>query len=348
MITSFRLPDPSIVPRLQAWAFRPRLRRRAFGWRGSRKAVEVIASALAEITRAARSDPALAGEGAVVFLEKISPAVGEVDSSSGSLGNATAAAVAALVPIIAAAPVAQRLREKWLDRLFEAYQEDDPPYIESLGPLWGDLCAGPELASAWAERLLPGVRMMMADRRRGVYAYSKSMTPCLSALFVAGRFDELLDVLASDPRPFTYDQQWAARVLAARGDVDGAVRTLEALRRQDGGGGMLAALAEKLLLDAGRIEEAYRRYALESTQANTYVAKFRSIAKRYPGIELILLPFRLALAATIVIVLLIIAAGFGILVTSAHKGYTEYRERACNEPASQHRCATTVAPHERE
>ena len=66
------------------------------------------------------------------------------------------------------------------------------------------------------------------------------------------------------------------------------------------------------------------------------------------GIELVLLPFRLAIAATIVVVLLLIVAGFGILVTSAHKGYTEYRERACSEPASQHRCATTVAPHERE
>lgn len=273
------------MPSAHPWAFRSKLRRRAYGWRGSRKAIDAIASALTEILRAARSDPALAAEGAVILLEKIPPAVCEIDSSSGALGNAATSAVATVVPIIAAAPVARPLREKWLDRLFQAYQDDDPPYIESLGDAWGKLCAGPELASAWADRLLPGVRLMMADRRRGAFAFSKSTGPCLSALFAAGRFDELLDVLASDPRPFVHDQQWAARVLAARGDVDGAVNFIETFRRDDSWDGMLAGMAEKLLLDAGRVEEAYQRYAIASTQANTHVATFRAIAKRYPDID---------------------------------------------------------------
>jgi hypothetical protein len=47
------------------------------------------------------------------------------------------------------------VRRKWLDRLFEAIQEDDPPYIESLGDHWGDLCATQDQASAWADQLLP-------------------------------------------------------------------------------------------------------------------------------------------------------------------------------------------------
>jgi hypothetical protein len=41
------------------------------------------------------------------------------------------------VPLIAAAPVPRRVREEWLERLLDAIQEDDPPYIESLGEHWG-------------------------------------------------------------------------------------------------------------------------------------------------------------------------------------------------------------------
>ena len=102
-----------------------------------------------------RTDAALAGDGAVLLLEKVSPAVCEIDSSSGALGNATHSLVGTLVPIIAAAPVTAPTRQKWLERLFNAYQEDDPPYIESLGHHWGELCASPMIASRWADDLLP-------------------------------------------------------------------------------------------------------------------------------------------------------------------------------------------------
>ena len=178
----------------------------------------------------ARADPALAGEGAVLLLEKLSPAVSGIDSSSGALGNAAAGVVEKTVPLIAAAPVSRRLREKWLERLFDAIQDDDPPYIESLGEHWGALCADPALASHWADQLLPLVQHVMADRRKGTYAYSRSGTLCYSALFGAGRFDDLLAVLALDPKPYWHDQQWAAKALAARGDVDGAVDLMEGLR----------------------------------------------------------------------------------------------------------------------
>ena len=58
---------------------------------------------------------------------------------------------------------------------------------------------------------LPLVRHVMADRRSGTYAYSKSGTLCYSALFHAGRIDDLLSVLALDPKPHWHDQQWAAK-----------------------------------------------------------------------------------------------------------------------------------------
>lgn len=68
----------------------------------------------------ARTDPALAGESAVLLLERISPAVNQIDSSSGALGNATNGVVEKMVPLIAAAPVPRLVREKWLDRLLDA------------------------------------------------------------------------------------------------------------------------------------------------------------------------------------------------------------------------------------
>lgn len=81
-----------------AWVFRAGFRRNAFGWGGARKTIERLNEAVAELERMARTDPALAGEGAVVLLEKLSPAVSGIDSSSGALGNATAGVVEKEVP----------------------------------------------------------------------------------------------------------------------------------------------------------------------------------------------------------------------------------------------------------
>ncbi|MEI6026865.1 MAG: hypothetical protein WCT47_09265 [Betaproteobacteria bacterium] len=89
---------------MHPWAFRARFRRTAFGWKGTKLAIERIHEALAEIRAVARHDPASAAEGAVLFLEKLSPALNQIDSSSGALGNATYSAVQELVPIISSAP----------------------------------------------------------------------------------------------------------------------------------------------------------------------------------------------------------------------------------------------------
>ncbi len=86
------------------WAFTKRFRRGGFDWRASRLASERIAEALAEIHAVARHDPLHAADGAVRLLVKLSPALEQVDSSSGALGSAARAAVDALVPVIAHAP----------------------------------------------------------------------------------------------------------------------------------------------------------------------------------------------------------------------------------------------------
>lgn len=267
------------------WAFRSRLRRSAFGWRGSKAAIARIDEALSEIRAVARHDASLAAEGAVLFLEKISAAVRDVDSSSGALGNATYAAVEKLVSLIAAAPVSEPIRARWLERLFDAIQEDDPPYIESLGDRWGELCASPELASRWADQLLPTLARVAAERKRGVFAWFSGTGMCYSALFKAGRHEELLALLAADPHPIWHYAVWGGRVLVAQGKIDEAIGYLQGRAGINVPEGALARFAEEVLLRAERRAEAYARYAIAANQANSRVATYRAIAKKYPELE---------------------------------------------------------------
>ena len=139
------------------WQFAARFRRNAFGWR-SQPAIARVHEAVAEIRKVRRSNAVLAAEGAVLFLEKVSPALEHVDSSSGAIGNAVNRAIEELVPVIATAPADLARRSVWLERLWEAYTADQIPYIETLGDFWGELCASRELASVWADALLDGLQ----------------------------------------------------------------------------------------------------------------------------------------------------------------------------------------------
>jgi hypothetical protein len=264
------------------WAFRTRFRRGAFGWKGTQLAIGRINEALAEIRAAARHDPAHAAEGAVLLLEKLSPALCQIDSSSGALGNATHATVQELAPLISNAPVSTSLRKKWLDRLFEAIQEDDPPYIESLGEHWGDLCVTQELASAWADQLLPTLKNVLGERKRGTYVFFSGTTLCYSALFKADRQDQILELLDLDPHPIWPYLIWGARVLTTRGQIDEAIAYLRERAGSTTSEAAIACFAEEELLKAGRRADAFNQYALLANQANTHLATFRALTKKYP------------------------------------------------------------------
>lgn len=266
------------------WAFKARFRRSAFGWRGDRLAIGRIQEALSEINTVARHDPATAADGAVLFLEKLSPALCQVDGSSGALGQAARDAVDLLAPLIAQAPVDEAQRRRWLDRLYQAIQEDDPPYIETLGDYWGDLCATEALASAWADHLLPTLRSVLEAKRKGSYAFFSGTSLCYSALFKAGRHDEILTLLAQDGKTIWPYRVWGGRVLASRGQIDEAIDYVtdhSGITRNDY---QVAWFAEDLLLNAGRRQEAFERYALLANQAHTHLATYRALAKKYPEI----------------------------------------------------------------
>lgn len=54
------------------WEFKARFRRHAFGWK-SQPAIQRVKQAVAEIKKVERTDPLLAAEGAVTFIERLSP-----------------------------------------------------------------------------------------------------------------------------------------------------------------------------------------------------------------------------------------------------------------------------------
>src|SRR5216684_8467462 len=108
---------------MHQWEFRARFRRHAFGWR-SQPATQRVREAVTEIKHAARRDPVLGAEGAVLLLERISPALENVDSSSGAIGTAVNKALDALVLLITEVVAQRRTRDGWLDRLWAAIEAD--------------------------------------------------------------------------------------------------------------------------------------------------------------------------------------------------------------------------------
>jgi len=265
------------------WTFTSRFRRQAFGWRGSGKAVQRVREAVAEIKALARKDSLLGAEGAVLFFEKVSPALEHVDSSSGAIGTAVNNAVDALVPLIAKAPADVDLRRKWLDRLWKAIEEDDIPYIERLPHHWGSLCQLPDLASQWADDLMTPVRITWSEERRAGGGYYKGTSACFSALLAAGRYKEILELLALAPYKFWYDRLWGVKALMAMGKKAEAFRYAEDSRGLNEPDYSISEACEEILLTSGMVEEAYAKYAIEANQKTTYLATFRAIVKKYPN-----------------------------------------------------------------
>lgn len=263
------------------WQFSSKFRRNAFGWR-SQIPIQRIKEALSEIRMVARRDPILGAEGAVLFLTKISPSLECVDSSSGAIGNAVNNAIEILVPIIANAAVSHKERQQWLERLWEALQGDNIPYIEYLGEYWGELCVTPELAAYWADKFIEMVKHTWNSTIRG-HPFYKGTTPCLSALYTAKRYQVLLTLLDSAPFKWWHDRCWGVKALVALGKPEEALKYAENSRGLNTPTVEIARACEAILLSMGLTDEAYNRYSLEANQTRTNLGTFRAIVKKYPN-----------------------------------------------------------------
>jgi hypothetical protein len=265
------------MARKHTWTFKPHLRTRAFGWNGSHLACRRLNEAVTEIKLIARTDPVTASDGVVSLMERIWPAFQNIDTSSGALGGAVNWTQDQLLPIVAQAPADSKTRKKWLDRLWQAIQEDGVDYLWMVQDRWGELCASPEVASLWADQLIQLVRTAWSDSRPGAYARGASL--CLSSLVAAGRDAELLALLALERFPFWPYRKFGFQALLARGRLDDALAFAGASRGLNQPGMEIDAACEKILLDAGRIDEAYQ-YALTANAASTGLATFRAIVRK--------------------------------------------------------------------
>jgi hypothetical protein len=262
------------------WTFAARFRAGVYGWKASRLACQRLREAVSEIKKVAKKDPISGAEGAVRLMEKLWPALEHVDSSSGALGSAVNKALDALIPIIIKAPADEKTRANWLDRLWRAMADDGVDYLSPVGDRWGEICGSAEVAGRWADELVLTLRVCWADPNPGGYFHGA--TACLSCLLVTGRYQELLDLLALPRYPSWHYRRYGVEALLALGRKADAVQYAEASRGLNQPDAVIDQACETILISSGLHEEAYQHYGLGATVGNSFLARFRAVAKRYP------------------------------------------------------------------
>jgi hypothetical protein len=278
------MPTPPAAKRklrtpVHSWQFSRRFRRGGFGWR-SAPAVEAVRAAVSEIRSVARREPLLGAEGAARLIERVGPALERVDSSSGSIGTAVYAALGECAKIVGEAPLLAADRSLLLERLWTARLDDGMGYLDHMDDLWGTFCGSAEAASAWADEYVPYYRQFLDSRSNGYYV---GATACLSALFAAGRDEELLALVARLERRSWFEGVWVFKSLARQGRMAEALRHAEHSRGLNDFG--IDAACEELLLSHGFAEEAYRRYGMAAApHHSTNLATFRAMRKKYPNV----------------------------------------------------------------
>ena len=268
------------MPSAHKWAFKARFRTNAYGWKGTSLASKRLKEAVSEIKRVAKSDPVLAGEGCVVLMDRLWPALQGIDSSSGALGRAVNRTLDVLIPILVAAPADIETREKWLEQLYDAVCNDGVQYLTPVEEHWGEICRSFELANAWADRILPLLRQVWGEGVPGAHVVGDTL--CLSCLLETGRYEELDEVLRLRKVPFWHNDKFLAEALGRTGQVDKAIEYAEAHLDRGYDEYDILDFCERVLLDAGRRGEAYRRYGLLSVIATNNLTVFRKTTKKYP------------------------------------------------------------------
>lgn len=267
------------------WKFKSCFRREAYGWNGTAKASKRMKEAVSEVKKIAKKDSALAGQGTVELFVRLYPALMDIDSSSGALGSAIHKTIETLTPILIKADWDMNTRGKWLDKLFEAIQEDGWGTFDTMRDQWGDICVYPGLAHIWADRLIPTVKEVFTS---DIYSYFVGTDMCLSCLVYTERYDELKELLELEDTPWwTYDKFWAI-ALVKQGKSQEALEYAKHVGEESNTSNLqpeIDAFSELVLIDMGRTVEAYEKYGSKIPSHGSYVNIYRNICKKYPGID---------------------------------------------------------------
>ncbi len=266
------------------WSFKTKFRARALSWRGSKTAITHLKAAVSEIKKVAKLDPLTAGEGVVVLAERIWPAFENVDTSSGALGNAINKTLDTLIPVLIAAPADLKTRGNWLERLYEAVQDDGVQYLYPVEERWGEIAVYPELMNDYADRLMFMIRRVWSEDAPG--GYVRGETICLASLFGVGRYSELLDLLSHARTRFWSDHRFGAKALARQGLYDAAIAYADGCRDPNIRGYdnlRINGFCEDVLIKAGRVDEAYSRFGLTTASGTTFISVYRETVRRYPS-----------------------------------------------------------------
>ena len=185
-----------------------------------------------------------------------------------------------LIPILANAPADHATRSKWLERLFEAVQNDGVEYLAPLADRWGEIAQYPDLIDKYADRMIGMVRRAWADHHTFQHVIGTSI--CLSCLLEGGRYDELQELLATRRTKFWSWHRFGAEALVRQGLWEAAIAFAEAARSSTNPGFSEMSIdrfCEKLLIEHGRSDEAYRRYGLRAASGTTNLSVYRSLVR---------------------------------------------------------------------
>ena len=267
---------------MHKWRFKAHFRSGAYGWKGTSLASKRMKEAVSEIKKVARTDSALAGEGAIELMCRLYPACEHIDGSSGSLGTALNRTVAALAPIVAAADWDMNTRGRLLEDLYEAVCNDGWSILSQVEDCWGEICVHTGLANLWVDRLIPFLRDVWSSESHG---HVTGGSICLSCLLYTDRFDELQELIELDRFKLWSNAKFWAQALVKQGRVDEAIAYAESIRDLHEGkydNHSIDDFCEKTLLKAGRADEAYDKYGLRVTESGTYVSVYRRLVAKYP------------------------------------------------------------------
>ena len=268
---------------VQKWQFKARMRARSYNWRGTALATARLKAAVSEIKKVAKTDPVAAGDGVVSLMERIWPAFQDIDTSSGALGTAVSRTLDELIPILIAAPADHAITSMWLERLFEAVQNDGVQYLAPVEDRWGEIARYPDLINDYADRLLWVVRRAWAHHNG--FEYVTGTAICLSCLLEAGRYSDLEGLLAIRRTKFWSWHRFGAEALVRQGLWEAAIAFAEGVRDTSNSryeDRSIDRFCEDILIRHGRADEAYRKYGLRAASGTTNLSIYRSLVRAYP------------------------------------------------------------------